>query len=179
MQDNGDVGVAELAGTDVDVYEPNLDGAGLRIAVAVSRFNSYAGKGLFQACFKRLRELGVAEEDITVVTVPGALELPLVLDRLGQGEEYDALIALGAVVRGETYHFDLVSNESASGITRVSIDASIPIANGVLTCENKEQVLARMDEKGAGCAECAVEMANLLAEISDFAPDEDDEEELQ
>ena len=109
-----------------------------------------------------LLQLGVARSDIRIVTVPGALEIPLVLQTMAKSGNYDALVALGAVIRGETYHFELVSNEMGAGVTRVGLDTGLPIANGVLTTENDDQAIARMREKGADCARAAVEMANLL-----------------
>src|SRR5690606_17475949 len=114
------------------------------------------------ACTARLAELGVPGTAITVVSVPGALEAPLALQKLAGTGRYHALIALGAVIRGETYHFEVVANESASGISSVSLDSSIPIANGILTTENDEQAEARAAQKGRDCAEVAVEMANLV-----------------
>lgn len=143
-----------------------LDGAGLHIAVVRARFNESVGGELLAACLARLRELGVAERDITVLSVPGALEVPLVLHRLAESRRYHALIALGAVIRGETYHFEIVSNESAAGITRAQLDTGVPIANGILTCETDEQAAERTNVKGRDCAEVAVEMANLLRAIA-------------
>ena len=114
---------------------------------------------------KSTQMLGVMDEDVTKVSVPGALEIPFALMKLAQTEEYDALIALGAVIRGETYHFELVSNESGAGITRIGLDYEIPIANGVLTTENDEQCQERIEMKARDCARCAVEMANLAKEF--------------
>ena len=159
----------------VDIVPTKLDGTDLRIGIVVARFNEYAGRGEFESCMDELRKLGVMEEDVTKVSVPGALEIPFALQKLAQTGEYDALIALGAVIRGETYHFELVSNESGSGITRVCLDYDIPIANGVLTTENDEQCEERIDMKGRDCARCAVEMANLAKEFVS-AEDFDDEE---
>lgn len=157
----------------VDIVPTKLDGTDLRIGIVVARFNEYAGRGEFESCMDELRKLGVMEEDVTKVSVPGALEIPFALQKLAQTGEYDALIALGAVIRGETYHFELVSNESGSGITRVCLDYDIPIANGVLTTENDEQCEERIDMKGRDCARCAVEMANIAKE---FCVDEFDED---
>lgn len=162
----------------VDMIAADLDGAGLRIGVVVSRFNEYAGKEEFEACLAELVRLGVAEEDITHVTVPGALEIPFALSRLAETGEYDALIALGAVIRGETYHFEVVSNTSATGIAQVSEMYDIPVANGVLTTENDEQCKARTQMKGTDCARCAVEMANLndqFPSMDDYFGEEDNE----
>ncbi len=156
----------------VDVIEQNLDGSDLSIGVVVSRFNEYAGKELYAACLEELKRLGVAEEDITYVTVPGALEIPFALSRLAETGDYDALIALGAVIRGETYHFEIVSDRSSEGIARVMADYGIPVANGVLTCENDEQCKARTAMKGKDCAQCAVEMARLAEQFPmDFPED--------
>ena len=157
----------------VDIVPTKLDGTDLRIGIVVARFNEYAGRGEFESCMDELRKLGVMEEDVTKVSVPGALEIPFALQKLAQTGEYDALIALGAVIRGETYHFELVSNESGSGITRVCLDYDIPIANGVLTTENDEQCEERIDMKSRDCARCAVEMANFAKE---FCVDEFDED---
>ena len=145
--------------------QPGLNGAQLRVAIVRGRFNENIGAGLLAACLERLLALGVSAEHITVASVPGALEIPLALQKLAATENYDALIALGAVVRGDTYHFEVVSNESAAGVTQVQLDSGLPIANGILTTDTEEQALARVQQKGADCAEVAVEMANLAREI--------------
>ena len=145
--------------------EPSLNGQGLRIGIVLSRFNQDVGDGLLSACQAELAKLGVASEDIVLATVPGALEAPLVLLRMALSEKFDALIALGAVIRGETYHFEIVANESARGITEVQQDTGIPVANAILTTENDEQALARMSVKGMEAAQVAVEMANLLKQL--------------
>ena len=145
--------------------EPGLNGADLRIAVVRGRFNESIGAGLLAACMERLGALGVAPGRITLVSVPGALEIPLTLQKLAATGHYDALIALGAVVRGDTYHFEIVCNESAAGITQVQLDAGVPVANGILTTDTEEQAMARVRQKGGDCAEVAVEMANLAREI--------------
>lgn len=151
---------------DIPEIAPDLAGAGLSVAVAVARFNHDIGEGLLSACTAELRRLGVAPAATLIVSVPGALELPLVLQRLALSGKYDALVALGAVVRGETYHFEIVSNEMAAGITQVQLKTGIPIANGVLTTENDDQALSRMAEKGSDCARAAVEMARLLKALT-------------
>ena len=156
----------------MDIIENSLDGRALRIGILQARFNDYAGAGLLDACVKELLKLGVVEEDITLIRVPGALEIPFALQQLASTEEYDALVAIGAVIRGETYHFEVVSNESASGIMQVSLDFDIPIANAVLTTENDEQTQARLLEKGTDAAKVAVEMANLRKEFM-FEMDEE------
>lgn len=145
--------------------QPRNDAAQLRIAIVRARFNEPIGAALLAACLVRLAALGVADARVTVVSVPGALEIPLALQQLAATGHYDALIALGAVVRGETYHFELVCNESAAGITQVQLDAGVPVANGVLTTDTEEQAFARVAQKGGDCAEVAVEMANLIREI--------------
>ena len=141
--------------------EPNPAGRGLRVGVVQSRFNADIGEGLRSGCLTELTRLGVAEADVTITTVPGALELPLALQAMAQSGRFDALVALGAVIRGETYHFEIVSNESARGITDVQLNTGIPIANAVLTTENDDQALVRMVQKGTEAAQAAIEMANL------------------
>jgi len=153
-----------------------MNGEGLHIGIVRARFNEDIGLIELDACLQELESLGVDERDIMVVTVPGALELGVTLARMAETFEFDALIALGAVIRGETYHFEIVSNESASAIARVALETGIPVANGVLTTETDEQAEARAADKGRDCAQCAVEMANLVASLEPEA-DEDDEEE--
>jgi 6,7-dimethyl-8-ribityllumazine synthase len=145
--------------------DPNLDGAGLRVGIVMSRFNIEVGEGLLGACTSALLRHRVRAGDILIVTVPGALEIPLALRAMAASGRHDALVALGAVIRGETYHFEVVSNESAAGITRVQIDSAVPVANGVLTTDTDDQALHRMQQKGAEAAECAIEMANLLRKL--------------
>jgi 6,7-dimethyl-8-ribityllumazine synthase len=148
-----------------DTGTPDLDGAGLRVGIVVGRFNRKVGDGLLSACSGELARLGVRDSDVRVITVPGALEVPLALQKMANTGRYDALIALGAVIRGETYHFEVVSNESASGISTVALDSGVPVANGILTTNDEKQALARAPEKGADCARVAVEMARLLKKI--------------
>jgi 6,7-dimethyl-8-ribityllumazine synthase len=151
---------------------PDLRGAGMRIAIVWSRFNEELVRELVTACDKQLVELGVASADIDVVSVPGALEIPLALQTLAlerrgfAGRRYDALVALGAVIRGETYHFEIVANESARGIIDVQLETGIPIANGVLTTDTEEQARARVVVKGAEAGRVAVEMANTLKAVA-------------
>ena len=142
-------------------FDNNLNGAGLRIGVVMSRFNLPVCEGLLSACVTELKRLGVADADMTIATVPGALEIPLVLQTMAQSGSFDALVALGAVIRGETYHFEVVSNDSCRAIMEVQLDTGIPVANGLLTCETDEQAEVRMLPKGTDCAQAAVEMANL------------------
>jgi len=150
---------------NIDELDPDHRGAGLKIGIVVSRFNKDVGEGLLSSCTAALLKHGVAARDVRIVSVPGALETPLALQKMALSGHYDALIALGAVIRGETYHFEIVSNECASGITTVQLDTGVPIANGVLTTENDDQALARMTEKGADCALAAIEMANLMKKL--------------
>lgn len=140
----------------------NLDGTGKKIGIVLSRFNDNIGAGLLQACEQELLKLGVSADDITLATVPGALESPLILQHMALSEEFDALIALGAIIRGETYHFEVVSNESARGISEVQSDTGVPVANAILTTENDEQAEARVAVKGAEAAQVAIEIANLV-----------------
>ena len=142
-------------------FDTNLDGKGLRVGVVMSRFNLPVCEGLLSACIHELKRLGVADADMSIATCPGALEIPLILQTMAQSGSFDALIALGAVIRGETYHFEVVSNDSCRAIMEVQLDTGIPIANGILTCETDEQAEVRMQPKGTDCAQAAVEMANL------------------
>ncbi len=140
----------------------SIDGKGLRIGIVMSRFNIDICEGLLGACVAELGKRGVSQEDAVIIEVAGALEIPLTLKKMAQTGKYDALIALGAVVRGDTYHFEVVSNESARGITDVQLQTGIPVANGVLTTDTDAQALQRMTEKGRDAAMVAVEMANLV-----------------
>jgi 6,7-dimethyl-8-ribityllumazine synthase len=143
----------------------NIRGQGRHVAIVLSRFNASIGDGLLSGALRGLREAGVGEGDITVVTVPGALEIPLAAQRFAQSGDYDAIVALGAVIRGETYHFEIVANESASGLSSVQLEFGIPIGNGVLTTENDAQALQRAEVKGFEAAQAALELANLLDAI--------------
>lgn len=143
----------------------NLNGKGMQIGVVLSRFNSNIGDGLLSACKSELLKLGVADDAITIATVPGALETPLLLQHMALSERFDALIALGAIIRGETYHFEVVANESARGISEVQLNTGVPVANAVLTTEDDDQAIARMHIKGSEAAQVAVEMANLVKSL--------------
>jgi 6,7-dimethyl-8-ribityllumazine synthase len=142
-----------------------LRGEGLSIGIVRARFNDDLTSALAKACITELLALGVDEGDIRHVTVPGALEVPVALKALAETEEHDALVALGCIIRGETYHFELVANESGAGVTRVALDSGLPIANAILTVEDEAQAWARAEEKGRDAARVAVEMANLLEDI--------------
>jgi 6,7-dimethyl-8-ribityllumazine synthase len=142
-----------------------LDGAGLRIGIVRARFNDAVTRQLEQSCLAELAELGVADKHITRLDVPGALEIALALKALADSDDFDALVALGCVIRGETYHFELVCNESGAGVTRVGLDHQVPIANAILTVENEAQAWARAADKGRDAARVAVEMANLLEDL--------------
>lgn len=146
----------------MNIIKPNLQGKDLKIGIVQARFSNEIGSAMVEVARVKLLELGVAEDDITLVTVAGALEVPLALQNLAACEQFDALIAFGAVIRGETYHFELVSNESGAGVTRVGLDFNIPIANAILTTENDEQAQVRIQEKATDAALVAVEMANLM-----------------
>jgi 6,7-dimethyl-8-ribityllumazine synthase len=154
-----------MAQKEIEKIEPDLDGKGLRIGIVVGRFNREVGEGLLAACTAALTKQGVRASDIRVVTVPGALEVPLALQKMANTGHFDALVALGAVIRGETYHFEVVSNESASGITTVALDTGVPVANGILTTNDEEQALQRVAQKGEDCALVAIEMANLMKKL--------------
>jgi 6,7-dimethyl-8-ribityllumazine synthase len=143
-----------------------LIGEGLRIAIVRARFNEPITDRMASACLAELERLEVDDGDIKHVTVPGALEIPVALKALAESGDYDALVAIGCVIRGETYHFELVANESGAGVMRVSLDHQLPIANAVLTVENEAQAYARAEEKGRDAARVAVEMANLMEDLS-------------
>jgi 6,7-dimethyl-8-ribityllumazine synthase len=152
---------------DADVGNAgDLAGDGLRIGIVRARFNDAVTTTLAEACLAELDRLDVDESDIKHVTVPGALEVPVALKALAASGEFDALIALGCVIRGETYHFELVANESAAGVSRVSLDHQMPVANAILTVEDEAQAWARAVEKGRDAARVAVEMANLLEDLA-------------
>ena len=154
-------------GTTSDIFEldPVYQGKGLKIGIVMSRFNKDICEGLLSACEIELGRLGVPKEDVLLVDVPGALEHPLALQKMAQSGKYDALVAIGAVVRGDTYHFEVVSNESSRGILDVQLETGVPIANVILTVDSEEQAHKRMAEKGRDGARVAVEMANLLKRI--------------
>jgi 6,7-dimethyl-8-ribityllumazine synthase len=157
--------------------DTDLNGEGLHIGIVRARFNEEIGLAELEACLDELEKQGVDLEHVLVLSVPGALELGVTLARMAETSEFDALIALGAVIRGETYHFEIVANEMSSAIARISLETGIPIANGVLTTETDEQAQARAEAKGRDCAQVAIEMANLLAAL-ETDEDEDEEENL-
>jgi len=143
-----------------------LDGKKLVIGIVQARFNESVTNALAEACKQELVARGVDEKNITHVQVPGALEVPCALQALAESEKYDALVALGCIIRGETYHFELVANESGAAVTRLALDYQLPIANAILTTENLVQAQARQEEKGRDAARAAIEMANLLNELA-------------
>jgi 6,7-dimethyl-8-ribityllumazine synthase len=145
--------------------EKNLNGTGLRIGIVQSRFNTPVCEGLLAACRAQLVKQGVRDDNITLATVPGALEIPLVLQHMAQSKKFDALVALGAVIRGDTYHFEVVSNESARGVGEVQLHAGVPVANAILTTDTDEQAEVRISVKGAEAALVAIEMVHLLKAI--------------
>ena len=146
--------------------ETALDGTGLRIGIVQARFNAAITDRLASQCVAELQALGVAAKHIKHVTVPGALEIGIALSALAESEDFDALIALVCIIRGETYHFELVANESGAAVTRVGLDHELPIANAILTVEDEAQAWARAEEKGRDAARVAVEMANLMEALS-------------
>jgi 6,7-dimethyl-8-ribityllumazine synthase len=146
--------------------ERNLNGNGLRIGIVQSRFNNEVCEGLLGACRAQLVKHGVREDDITLATVPGALEIPPVLQHMALSSKFDALIALGAVIRGDTYHFEVVANESARCVGEVQLQTGVPVANAILTTDTDEQAIARAHVKGGEAALVAIEMANLLRELT-------------
>jgi 6,7-dimethyl-8-ribityllumazine synthase len=148
--------------------EPNLDGEDLSIGIVMSRFNIEVGEGLLGACVEELMKQGVDAGNVVLVSVPGALEIPLALQKMALTDQFDALIALGAVIRGETYHFEVVSEQSTNGVATVQLDTGIPIANGILTTDTDDQALTRMSQKGAEAARVAIEMANLQRTLDEM-----------
>ena len=162
---------------DIEVFDAGTSGEGLRIGIVQARFNEPIGAALREACVDELERLGVAADDVFVCSVPGALEIPLALQHLARTGAFDALVALGAVVRGETYHFEVVSDRSAEGVMRVSLDNGVPVANAILTVDTDEQAQERMHAKGAEAARVAVEMANLGASLASLAGDDDDDDD--
>ncbi|MEY4506823.1 MAG: 6,7-dimethyl-8-ribityllumazine synthase [Pseudomonadota bacterium] len=140
----------------------HTDGSKLHIGIVQARFNEDITNALFAACHSELLALGVNPKHIEHITVPGALEVPLALQAMAEREDFDALIALGCIIRGETYHFELVANESGAGVSRIALDHHLPIANAILTTENREQALARQEEKGRDAARVAVEMVHVI-----------------
>ena len=149
----------------IEEVDAGASGTGIRIGIVVARFNAAVGDGLLASCTAELARLGVRDSDIRIVTVPGALEVPLALQKMANTGNFDALVALGAVIRGDTYHFEIVADQSASGILSVQLDTGIPVANGILTTDDDDQAEARMMQKGAECAAAAVEMVNLLRKL--------------
>jgi 6,7-dimethyl-8-ribityllumazine synthase len=143
-----------------------LNGDSLRVGIVRARFNDAITSELASACLAELERLDVDPDDIKHVVVPGALEIPIALKAMAESGDFDALIALGCIIRGETYHFELVANESGAGVTRVALDHGVPVANAILTVENEAQAWARAKSKGCDAARVAVEMANLLEDLS-------------
>ena len=150
----------------MNTISPNLDGSGFRIGIVQSRFNEPIVVKMLNACLDELHALGVVGADIDLITVPGALEIPIALQTLALTRNYHALVAIGAVIRGDTYHFEVVSNEACRGVMDVTLETGVPIANGILTTNTDAQAEARVNEKGADCARAAIEMANALSSIT-------------
>ncbi len=135
------------------------------IGIVMSEFNSHVGEALLKACHNELLKLGVKDDRIVLAKVPGALESPLALKKMAQSKKFDALIALGAVIRGETFHFEVVANHSAKSIMDVQLEFSMPIVNAILTTENDEQAMERTSVKGAEAAQVAIQMIHLLKSV--------------
>lgn len=152
----------------VKVYEGNLTGKG-KFAIVIGRFNEFIGSKLLSGCIDTLKRHGVPEENIEMAWVPGAFEIPLVTKKMAESGKYDAIITLGAVIRGNTPHFDYVAAEVTKGVAQVSLSSSIPVIFGVLTTDSIEQAIERAGtksgNKGADAAKSAIEMVNLLNEI--------------
>lgn len=144
------------------VTRSDLDGSGLKIGIVQSRFNPTIGDALLNACVSQLKLCRVDETDITVMTVPGALETPLMLHEMALTGSFDGLVALGCIIRGETYHFEVVANESARCISNIQIETGVPVANAILTTENEQQAFDRMTIKGTEAAQVVMEMALSL-----------------
>jgi len=157
---------------NIPELETELDGSGLSIGIVMSRFNLDVAEGLLGACTAELIKLGVNESDILLVTVPGALETPPALQKLALTDRFDALVALGAVIRGDTYHFEVVANESARGLMMVALDYDIPIANGILTTNTDDEAIARVSRKGTEIARVAVEMAITISKLDAISADD-------
>ena len=157
-----------MAGLEgVQAFPIQVDGSDLNIGIVVAQFNQDIGEAMLDACYAELMRIGVSTENVAIASVPGALEVPITLQRFADSGRFEALIALGAVIRGDTYHFEIVSNESAAGLTAVQLETGIPIANGILTCENEQQARDRIERKGIDCAQVAVQMARLMEAIDD------------
>ncbi len=154
----------------MQIIEGNLIAHDARIAIVVSRFNSFINEHLLSGALDVLKRQGeVNEDNITVVRVPGAIEIPLTVKKLAQSKRFDAIVALGCVIRGATYHFEIVANESAKGLTQVMLENNIPVAFGILTTDNIDQAVQRAGSKagnkGAEAALSALEMINVLKQI--------------
>jgi 6,7-dimethyl-8-ribityllumazine synthase len=157
---------ADKSATTAGGLQAEIDGRDLRIGIVQARFNAAITDRLAAQCVAELQALGVAAKHIKHVTVPGALEIGIALNAMAESEDFDALVALGCIIRGETYHFELVANESGAAVTRVGLDHELPISNAILTVEDEAQAWARAEEKGRDAARVAVEMANLMEALS-------------
>ena len=157
-----------MAGLEgVQAFPIHVDGNDLNIGIVVAQFNQEIGEALLDACYSELIRIGVAAENVAIASVPGALEVPITLQRFADSGRFDALVALGSVIRGDTYHFEIVSNESASGLTAVQLETGVPVANGILTCDTRQQALERVEQKGTDCAQVAVQMARLMEAVDE------------
>lgn len=148
------------------VTRNDIDGSGFRIGIVRSRFNTEVGDALLNACLEQLHIAGVSDADITIKTVPGALEAPLMLKAMAATGRFDGLVALGCIIRGDTYHFEIVANESARCISNIQLDSGIPVANAILTTENQHQAELRMHIKGTEAAQVVLEMIHELRSLA-------------
>ncbi|SHG91924.1 6,7-dimethyl-8-ribityllumazine synthase [Tepidibacter thalassicus] len=148
------------------IYEGNLIAKGLKLGIIVGRFNEFIGSKLLSGAIDAIKRHGAEENDIEIIWVPGAFEIPLVAKKMAKSKKYDAVICLGAVIRGATLHFDYVSSEVSKGIANVSLDTEVPVIFGVLTTDTIEQAIeragAKAGNKGYEATVTAIEMANLL-----------------
>mgnify|MGYP001574398761 CR=1 FL=1 len=151
------------------ISEINKANRQLKIAIVKSSYYPNLCRSLEKACREHLIISGVNKNNIETFAVPGSWEIPLIVKKIAQAKKFDGIVALGVIIKGETYHFELVSNESGAGITRVGLDAGLPVANAILTTEDDEQAEVRMQEKGADAARVAVEMANLCLALEELA----------
>jgi len=151
------------------VFEGKLDGRGLRVGIIVSRFNDLITERLLEGALDRLRRSNVSEEETDVYWVPGAFEIPKMAKRIAEGGRYDGVIALAAVIRGATPHFEYLASEVTKGLAKVNLDSDVPVAFGVITADTIDQAVERAGtkhgNKGAQAAETLIEMANLLKEV--------------
>ena len=153
-----------------EIYQGNLIGTGLKFGIIVSRFNEFITSKLLSGALDALNRRGVSDEDVDVAWVPGAFEIPMAAQKMAQNGKYDAVICLGAVIRGSTPHFDYVAAEASKGIANVGLNTGLPVIFGVITTDTIEQAIeragTRIGNKGVEASEAAIEMANLFKSMS-------------